>query len=951
MFWWMFSEAVACAAGAGGELECRWADVPPVIDGRADEAVWQRATVIDGFGQPWAAGAPRAREGTRVRLLWDREWLYLFAEMDDAEITATVREHDGPMWQNDVVEIFLKPSEAHAGYYEFEVNPFGAVVDAFFPNAESRKDRAQLRRGVFHVDAKVALRGTLNVAGDRDTGWTVEARIPWSDLAATGGRPAPSEVWRATLTRVNGTGKAQELSSTAPLTQPSFHRTEEYGALRFVGPEPIPRAGWKNTRLRGSPDAAAAFATERAWPRLAAGSMVALVPAPGGEWLWFVDQDGGRGGAMRIGRVRCDGDGSEAETLLTPDEQVTSVIFHPRFAENGWVFLGANGPQSKRPRSSRVVRYTVRGGRPDPETRRVIIEWPSDGHNGGGLAFGADGKLFVTSGDGTSNNDRDGVGQDPGSMRSKILRIDVDQPPPGKNYAVPADNPFVGDARFVPETWAYGLRNPWRLTFDAPSGQLWVGENGQDAWEYAHVVQRGANYGWALLEGSHRHRAGVKPGPHAPTPPTIEFSHAEFRSLTGGVVYRGRQFSELVGAYVFGDFGTGRVWAAKYADGKVEWCRELVDTPLALTHVTAGVDGEILLADYGSARANAKTAGGIYRLSRAVQRGEAVAAFPDKLSETGLFADTATLRVAPGVLAYEINAPGWHDGASGRHHLALPTAGKLEVMPTKTWEVPNDTVLAQTLEHDGRRIETRVLVKQQDDWAGYTFRWQSDQRDAVLVEKGGADMVLANGQPWRVPSRAECMMCHTREANFALALHEAQLNRGDQLARWEAMGLLRVDAGRFERMRRNSDGARRGVARALADQRQPVNSGLLPRSPEQLRKFAAVGDEGATVELRARSYLAVNCGHCHAPSGGGNSAMDFEWTTPVDRMHAVGEPVQHGDFGITDARVIAPGAPGRSVLVPRMGVRGQGQMPPVASRVGDAAGLRLMVEWIQTLRP
>jgi mono/diheme cytochrome c family protein len=130
-----------------------------------------------------------------------------------------------------------------------------------------------------------------------------------------------------------------------------------------------------------------------------------------------------------------------------------------------------------------------------------------------------------------------------------------------------------------------------------------------------------------------------------------------------------------------------------------------------------------------------------------------------------------------------------------------------------------------------------------------------------------------------------------------------------------------------------------------------VASGLLPRNQERLRQFAAPGDVGASLDLRARSYLAVNCGHCHTQSGGGNSAMNFDWGTSAERMRAVNEPAQHGDFGMADARVIAPGAPGRSVLVPRMGVRGEGQMPPVASRVGDPEGLRLMVEWIQAMKP
>jgi glucose/arabinose dehydrogenase len=222
----------------------------------------------------------------------------------------------------------------------------------------------------------------------------------------------------------------------------------------------------------------------------------------------------------------------------------------------------------------------VRDGKPDPASRTVIIEWPSDGHNGAGLAFGGDGTLFVTSGDGSVDSDADHAGQKTSSMRSKVLHIDVRHSDGGKPYAIPADNPFINDSRFPPETWAYGLRNPWRLTFDAPSGQLWIGENGQDLWEYARLVQRGANYGWSRYEGSHLFREVEPLGPHPVTFPTIEHSHSDFRSLTGGVVYRGHQFPELVGAYVYGDYGTGRVWAAKHDGTRMEWQRELCDTPL-----------------------------------------------------------------------------------------------------------------------------------------------------------------------------------------------------------------------------------------------------------------------------------------------------------------------------------------------------------------------------------
>jgi mono/diheme cytochrome c family protein len=194
------------------------------------------------------------------------------------------------------------------------------------------------------------------------------------------------------------------------------------------------------------------------------------------------------------------------------------------------------------------------------------------------------------------------------------------------------------------------------------------------------------------------------------------------------------------------------------------------------------------------------------------------------------------------------------------------------------------------------------------------------------------------------------MMCHSREANFSLTLHEWQLNRGDQLARWERMDLLRSDPGAPGRGRRGNEAGGGRFARQQPDQRTPPLSALLPREPSQLGRFTPPGDATASLETRARSYLAVNCAHCHTINGGGNSAINFDWLAPVDRMRAIGEPPQHGHFDLTDARVIAPGAAGRSVIIPRVAMRGPGQMPPVGSRVPDTEGVRLLAEWIASLR-
>jgi hypothetical protein len=191
------------------------------------------------------------------------------------------------------------------------------------------------------------------------------------------------------------------------------------------------------------------------------------------------------------------------------------------------------------------------------------------------------------------------------------------------------------------------------------------------------------------------------------------------------------------------------------------------------------------------------------------------------------------------------------------------------------------------------------------------------------------------------------MMCHSREANFALSLNEGQLNHGDQLGQWERLGLLAVDLPAYERGRRAGNSGGRGM-RPQPGQRRPPPTTLLPRSPEWLTRYVPVTATAAPLEARARTYLAVNCAHCHTQNGGGNSVMNFEWTASIERMVAFGQKPQHGDFDLVDARIMAAGDAGRSVLVPRVAMRGPGQMPPVGSRVPDTEGVRVLAEWIQS---
>jgi glucose/arabinose dehydrogenase len=226
---------------------------------------------------------------------------------------------------------------------------------------------------------------------------------------------------------------------------------------------------------------------------------------------------------------------------------------------------------------TQVVEYGFGAGAVDLGSRRQVltVKQPYSNHNGGEVAFGPDGLLYVGLGDGGSEYDPDNIGQNLGTLLAKILRIDP-RPSGGQGYTVPADNPLVGRAGVRPETYAWGLRNPWRFSWDRRTGDLWIGDVGQDKWEEiderAPGTAAGANFGWSLMDGMHRFKGTNPPGGVLPI---FEYGHDQGCAVTGGFVYRGGRIAPLVGAYVFGDYCSGRVWGLAQAGGKLSAQRQL----------------------------------------------------------------------------------------------------------------------------------------------------------------------------------------------------------------------------------------------------------------------------------------------------------------------------------------------------------------------------------------
>lgn len=244
------------------------------------------------------------------------------------------------------------------------------------------------------------------------------------------------------------------------------------------------------------------------------------------------------------------------------------LVFHPRYATNGRLFVDYTMLENER-LISVVAEYRVSrsdANRADPSSERVIlrIEQPYWNHNGGTLVFGPDGYLYIALGDGGRSRDPWGNGQDLGTLLGSILRIDVDHSTAEKRYAVPKDNPFIARKGARPEIWAYGFRNVWRMAFDRKTGQLWAADNGEDLWEEIDLVTRGGNYGWRLREGAHRFGSRGS-GPRCDLiEPIWDYHHRVGKSIIGGSVYRGRRLPELAGAYLYGDYVTGDIWALRY---------------------------------------------------------------------------------------------------------------------------------------------------------------------------------------------------------------------------------------------------------------------------------------------------------------------------------------------------------------------------------------------------
>ena len=712
-----------------------------------------------------------------------------------------------------------------------------------------------------------------------------------------------------------------------------------------------------------------AFATQDAFGAVSTfSSPIALAAPPGENNRVFVVE--------RAGRIQIISNLSttpakalffDIAARVTQDGEcgLLGLAFHPQFATNGFFFVTYSTSNGNATYQQKLARFTASGNAVDVGTEVVLINQfdQASNHNGGDIHFGPDGYLYYSIGDEGGGNDSFGNSQRIDlDFFSGIIRIDVDrlasnlEPNPHvsvvvnastqlANYKIPVDNPFVGATTFNgspvtsgnvrTEWWAVGLRNPFRFSFDPANAKIYCGDVGQNVLEEVDVVVKGGNYGWSYREGN---IAGPRSNPPAAAQfvePILVYPHTSGNNaITGGVVYRGANLSQLYGNYIYGDSGGGHIYALAINEvtGLATTNTLIANEGAPVAFGTDPRSGDVLICNIGSGK-----------VRRLVTSGAPSGTLPATLSATGAFADLLNLIPNAGIVPYTPNVPFWSDYATKRRWFSIPdVTKKLIFSQAGNWTLPTGTVWIKHFEIEttrgvpatSRRLETRILVKNDNGIYGVTYRWNAGGTDANLVaDAGGSETftVIENGTPrsqtWNYPSRSACLSCHTYVGGYALGFNTAQLN-GNNVYNGQTQNQIAAlsSAGYFT---------------------QAVGG------TNTMTKLAPSTDVTQSLEWRVRSYLSVNCSQCHQPGGPGLGNWDARHATKTVNAGIV-NGFLNDNRGNVSNRVVVPGDLGHSVMYQRLNDNpGAGSifMPPVATNERDLNSIQLLSDWIQTVLP
>ncbi|HEY0189974.1 MAG TPA: PQQ-dependent sugar dehydrogenase, partial [Kofleriaceae bacterium] len=624
---------------------------------------------------------------------------------------------------------------------------------------------------------------------------------------------------------------------------------------------------------------------ERPWPDLHFNQPIFMTQAPNDPDTWYVAERGAGGpdGQHQVARIRIiskttktDADIKDWVSLTTDGEGeggLLSFAFHPQWPTKNEVYISytrakaAGDPaivcaeNMDANMTSVIARYHGTPAALTPTADEIFkIGQPYTNHKGGTIAFGPDGYLYAGFGDGGNGDDTCKNGQNKGSFLGKMLRLDINSG--AGTYKVPADNPFVGDAAFKPEIWSWGHRNPFRWSFDRDSGDLWVGDVGQNTWEEIDHVTKGGNYGWNVCEGFHKRGSTTElcntPGM---IDPVVEHNRTEAQAIIGGFVYHGTLNPGLAGLYIYGDEVTGNVWALTYdVNNKPTPKLLLAGAVQYLSGFAQDHNGEVYLVGIDGT------------LAKLVPSGTTTPdTFPTKLSQTGCVDPTDATKPAAGLIPYTVASPLWADGADKGRWLGLPDGKTITITADNDFDLPIGSVAVKEFAVGGVPIETRLFMRHADGgWAGYTYEWDADGKDATLLT-GAKTKQIAAGRTWSYPSRSQCLQCHSQAAGGTIGLEVAQLNsdevytstnrQSNQLATLDHIGVFTTP---------------------------------LAADPSTLPKLVKPTGADGSVEDRSRSYLHANCAHCHRPGGGGQGTMDLRYANALANTKTCNAPVTQG---------------------------------------------------------
>jgi glucose/arabinose dehydrogenase len=697
------------------------------------------------------------------------------------------------------------------------------------------------------------------------------------------------------------------------------------------------------------------FALENAFGNLTFSVPVALRTPPGETNRIFVVELGGRIWAItNLAAPNKTLFLDLSQKVSAADLGLTSMAFHPGYATNGFFFvLYTLNTQTAAGKGEhyRVARFSVSPVNPNlgiaTNELPLITQFSAAGSAlCDDMTFGSDGFLYISLGDpfadqSGSTNTAQRIDAD---LFSGVLRIDVDlqvgsllpnpHPAVTTNYAVPPDNPFIGvtnyngkavdPSKVRTEFYAIGLRNPWRMFFDAQTRLLYLGDPGASTLDEINVIYKGGNYGWPFREGT-------APGPQAShAPPNFTsvnpiYQFGDPAAVIGGVVYHGQRMPSLQDAFIFGDWENGPIRALRYGGTNSVPAQTLVSE---IGIASFGVDpsnGDVLPVNHDS--------GVIRRLTYSTN--VVGSPLPPTLANTGVFADTAALAPNPGVVPYEVNLPAWADNAQTRHWFVIPPANQtIGFNRDNNWVFPSSMVWIQHFDLEltngvtgsTQRVETRILVRNTAGFYGVSYRWDPTQTNATLVPEAGLDDTfsiqdggLVRTQAWHYPSRAECLSCHTPLAGYALGFNTAQLNRDHDYGNGTANQIRALsDAGFFS--------TKVPGIYALPALAHPTNNAV-------------------SLDYRAHSYLAANCVECHQPGGRGLARFDTRLTTPLSAAGLINGTL-FDSLEDPANLVITPGSLAHSAMLTRLANLGEDHMPPLGTSLTDPTAINLFSQWI-----